>query len=66
MTDRFIRRPEVEKITGLSRSTIYAYISSGDFPKPIKIGVQAIAWQESIIQEWVNERIAESLEKKLP
>lgn len=60
MTDRFIRRPEVENITGLSRSTIYLYISRGDFPKPIKIGIQAVAWQESVIQDWIASRVAAS------
>lgn len=29
---RFIRLPEVKKLTGLSRSTIYVRMANGDFP----------------------------------
>ena len=64
MTERLIRRKEVESITGLSRSSIYAMISSGEFPKPIKIGIQAVAWPESDIQEWVAKRIEASRGEK--
>ena len=38
MDARMLRRPEVETRTGLSRSTIYAMISEGTFPKPIRSG----------------------------
>lgn len=61
MIEKLIRRKEVESITGLSRSSIYAMIARGDFPKPIKIGVQAVAWQESAIQDWISSRVAASL-----
>ena len=38
MTKRILRRQEVEKLTGIPRSTLYAKIAVGDFPAPIKIG----------------------------
>ena len=60
MTERLIRRPEVEAITGLGRSSIYAMIADGNFPKSVKIGDRAVAWPESDIQEWVANRIDES------
>lgn len=56
MQDRFLRRPEVESITGLSRSTIYLMISNGEFPKPARIGRRAVAWRESVIQSWIESR----------
>ena len=56
MQDRFLRRPEVENLTGLSRSTIYSMISNGEFPKPVRIGRRAVAWRESVIQSWIAER----------
>ncbi len=31
----FLRRPEVEARVGLSRSSIYAFMAAGDFPKAI-------------------------------
>ena len=32
---KIMRRPEVESITGLSRSSIYAKMENGTFPKSI-------------------------------
>lgn len=56
MHDKFLRRPEVENLTGLSRSTIYLMISNGEFPKPVRIGRRAVAWRESTIQSWIDSR----------
>lgn len=53
---RFIRRPEVEHLTGLSRPTIYRYIQQGQFPEPVKITKRAVGWRESDIIEWMNTR----------
>ncbi len=51
-----LRRPAVERITGLSRSTIYAMIASGDFPKPIKLGKRAVGWSEADLALWLESR----------
>lgn len=52
-----IRRKTVEKITGLSRSSIYSMMSEGTFPKQIKIGRRAVAWRQDNIENWINEKI---------
>ena len=57
MIERFIRRPEVETITGLSRSSIYAMIARGDFPAPVKIGMRAAAWPANEVASWIEARI---------
>ena len=55
MGDRFLRLKEVIHITGLSRSTIYAEISKGDFPKQIQLtGSRSVGWLESEITSWVD------------
>ena len=63
---RIIRRPEVEAITGLSRSTIYSKIDTGVFPKPIKLSERSVGWLESEVQEWITERIniSRSIDRK--
>lgn len=53
MTDRLIRRKEVEHLTGMSRSFIYAGISSKTFPKPMRVGKRAVAWPISQIENWI-------------
>lgn len=46
--------PKVKERTGLSRSTIYAKIAQGTFPKPVCLGARAVGWLESEIDEWIN------------
>jgi prophage regulatory protein len=46
--------------TGLARSTIYAQIKEGTFPRQVKLGVKASGWKESDIEEWAANREAES------
>ncbi len=57
---RFLRLPEVMARTGLSRSTIYLRLEQGLFPRPVSLGGRAVGWIESEIDEWMNNRVAES------
>lgn len=56
MTDKILRRPDVEDITGLGRSTIYDWMKKGEFPKPVKLGSRAVGWRESDIVAWLESR----------
>lgn len=51
-----IRLPDVKRRTGLSRSSIYSFIQSDKFPKPISLGERAVGWLESEISSWIAER----------
>lgn len=55
---RLIRRPAVLARVGLSASSVYEMIANGDFPAPIPIGRQAVAWLEHEVDAWINQRIA--------
>lgn len=57
MTERLLRRPAVEEMTGLSRSSIYAMIADGLFPGPVRIGRRAVAWRESDLMFWLQQRM---------
>jgi prophage regulatory protein len=39
-----LKLKEVQKITGLSRSSIYSYIEKGVFPIQVKLGQRSVAW----------------------
>lgn len=56
MTEQHHRRPAVEKITGLSRSTIYEMMDREEFPRPVRIGRRAVAWRDSDLASWLAER----------
>lgn len=42
--------------TGLSRSTLYAYVSIGMFPKQRRLGVRRVAWLASEVRAWIASR----------
>lgn len=54
---RLLRRPEVERLTGLSRSGIYDRIRKGEFPAPVSLGAAAVAWVEAEVNAWIQARI---------
>ena len=54
MVDALMRAPAVKTATGYSRSSIYALIKVGKFPKPVKLaGGGAVAWRSSDIAAWI-------------
>jgi prophage regulatory protein len=55
-----ISRKGVQARTGLSRSTIYAYMAAGKFPTPIKLGLRGVGWINSEISQWIDARLAQS------
>lgn len=60
MKKSLIRLSEVLKRTGYSKAWVYALMSRGQFPQSVKIGARAIAFIESEIDDWIDQRIAES------
>lgn len=58
MVQTILRRHDVERLTGLPRSTIYDKIARGEFPQPIKLSAKSVGWLESEIADWQNARIA--------
>jgi prophage regulatory protein len=57
MKDRFLRRQEVELIISRSRSSIYAMVAAGKFPKPARIG-GSVRWSLREVESWVEARLA--------
>lgn len=56
---RLIRLPEVLNRVGLGRSTIYRWMSQGQFPQPVSLGSHAVAWKEADVDEWIKSRTGE-------
>ncbi len=55
--NRFIKLPEVKRLTSLSTSEIYRRLEAGAFPTQIKLGVKSVAWIEHEILSWINSTI---------
>jgi prophage regulatory protein len=54
------RLPEVEKDTGIKRSTIYRLIGENKFPKQVSLGSRSVGWLKSDIQNWIKQCLAAS------
>jgi len=63
MSEAFLRLPDVQRRVPFSRSSIYLMISRGEFPRQISLGGRAVAWLESVIDDWIASRIGRRDEK---
>ena len=66
MKENLIRLRDVMKITGFGRSQIYKLINIGEFPKQIQISPGSVAWLESELETWMEERIRLSRDDDTP
>lgn len=58
MVQKILRCEDVQRATGLPRSTLYHHVAAGQFPRPIPIGARAVGWLEEDVLKWQQERIA--------
>ncbi|MCY4596258.1 MAG: AlpA family phage regulatory protein [Bryobacterales bacterium] len=56
MEARILRRRDVERLTLLSKASIYRLMQLGMFPTPLKLGQRAVAWRADEIHEWIASR----------
>lgn len=56
---RILRRAEVETKTGFKRAHIYKLIKAGRFPKAMRLGVRAVGWDSTEINQWIADRLNE-------
>jgi len=53
---KYVRLPEVIRLTGMSKSTIRRMMDNRKFPRAYRLSSQAIGWRESEVQQWLAER----------
>lgn len=54
-TPAFYRLPDVLRITGLSRPTLYRRIAASRFPRPVHLGGRACGWAHAALQDWIAD-----------
>ncbi|MFL9952815.1 AlpA family phage regulatory protein [Paraburkholderia nemoris] len=52
-SERLIRLPQVLTLVGIGKTTVYAMIKSGEFPRPRKVRNISL-WVESEVQNWIR------------
>ena len=56
---RLLRVSEVQALTGLARSTIYAWSAQGRFPPAIRLSPRAARWVEADVKQWLRDQVAQ-------
>jgi prophage regulatory protein len=56
---QFLRIRKVTEMVGFSKSTIYARVRDGSFPKPITLGPQSVAFLESDVLDWMKRKVTQ-------
>ena len=51
-----LKNLDIQELTGKSRSTIWRWVRSGQFPAPIKIGANSVAWTKEQYCSWLESR----------
>jgi len=51
-----LRMPEVKRLTGLGRTSIYQMMADGKFPRAVSLGSRAVGWVVRDIRAWLQCR----------
>ncbi len=57
MADRFISTAIVLDRVCLSKTHLYRKINAGEFPRPVPLGPQKVAFLESEVEDWMVARL---------
>lgn len=49
-----LRMPEVKRLTGLGRTSIYRMMADGVFPRSVAVGSRAVGWMVGDIRAWLQ------------
>lgn len=65
MEIKFLRRHEVSKLSALGRSSLYARIAQGLWPRQVSIGPRAVAWPANEVEAINSARIRGDSDDKI-
>ena len=60
MSTQILRLKDVISKTGLARSTIYARMAAGTFPKSVALGGRVTGWLDYEIDDWIERCVKDS------
>ena len=53
---RYIDFREVSRVTGLTKTPLYARIKTGDFPAPIPLSSNCVRWRSDEVASWMDRQ----------
>jgi len=57
---RLLRPAQVAEALSIHRSTLWRWVKRGDFPAPIQLGRNTVAFRESEVRAWIDSRTGDS------
>lgn len=54
--EKHYRRDELLALLGLSTSTLYRLMADDEFPRPLRLTGNIVAWPESVVSDWLDSR----------
>ena len=63
---RYLRFADVQKLLGVSRSTVMRMVQQGRLPKPLKVGERFVAWRSDEVEMSLNAAEATSSRYAVP
>ncbi len=54
----YLKRQELEAKYQVTKTTIYSWIKTQDFPAPIHLGANLVRWNSAQVDAWEREREA--------
>lgn len=58
-TLEILRRQQVQKRTGLPRSSLQQLIRQGQFPRPISLSARTVGWLSHEVEAWLRDRVSQ-------
>ena len=56
MEAQILRERDVRALLGVSKVTLWRWRRAGNFPAPIRLGPNVIAWRRADVDEWLASR----------
>ena len=54
--NKLLKSKQVQELTDLSKPTIYRLMKAGNFPRPVKLSPNRVAWRKAEIMAWLDAR----------
>ena len=60
-TSAFVRQSDLlPSIVPISPATLWRWIKKGDFPAPVRLGDNLVAWRSDHVLKWISERVTQT------
>ena len=56
LADRLLPKRDVMRLLGICNSSVYRWIKSGHFPRPVQLGPRRVAWRATDISAFIASR----------